>query len=399
MLNKKNKILLYSALVAIFFGVIIFIFNRNNTKNNENNKDTFSNILKKEKKIIERNSFLVEDDFGVTKKINIDSNEIADPNEVEKEDFSSFENFPKLNIEENSNFQKIGTIFSEDRKKVIASIAVYEKKEDSIEFDNMLYVDDYLCDINDKICEKTDILNNKYEGMDFDLKKDRASFIWNGFNYAEKLIFGYFIDNEVGGVAPFYVCNIEKNICNKTDGYDFFKENSIKAIVPNGSISPSAEKFAVISQNDESNVKTGEKWELFVFDISNINSPTKYDISIAIDKDDAVAYDSVNSVSWNGKEDTIAIGTARKIFLVDLNSGGLSLAYFTPIKDEDFYWNSSSLFFSSDGKYISFIDEDYDNVADDDSEDVSFVNILKKIDLENSNKITQILKGPGLSFY
>ncbi len=83
---------------------------------------------------------------------------------------------------------------------------------------------DYLCDVAKKTCQKTDLLTQAYQGLDVILQQNSALFAWDAFDESNNLLFGHSIDKNMNAAAPVYVCDIEKKVCNKTESYDSNKE-------------------------------------------------------------------------------------------------------------------------------------------------------------------------------
>jgi len=348
------------------------------------------NISEGSPKRIFENSVVLESEDGEIDKIDIYSGNILKANALDKLDFSEFAGLLKT-----EGVDQGIVIVSNDKQKAIVT---YVPNENEIESQSILSTDEYVCDIAEKKCEKSIFLSQSYEGVGDNLKK----IWWSKWDSVNNFLYGNIVDDNLGDIAPVYACNTQSKKCSKT------KEANDSFIIPAGSFSPSLNSFVVINQHDQVGVETGKNWELLLYANNDLENPLRtYDISVIIDRDENVAYDSVYSVAWSQDEKKIVIGTTRRIFLFDIDSGGLSLSYVVPVDGEgDFYWDSNKLFLSSDAKVIAFIDESdeevdlpTETVVDDEAELESVsINVLKKIDLENSNKVTEIFRGPGLSW-
>jgi len=220
---------------------------------------------------------------------------------------------------------------------------------------------EYLCDGLKKICEKVDILTKKYDGIE-DLE-DSESLLWSDWDAESKNIWGMVNDPERGGITPIYACDTQKSKCDKTSGSE-----SEEAIVPLGAISPSHEHFIVVKQNDEPNIKTGDRWELSVYSKNDFSKPlSNYDISSAIDHDEIIAYDGVKSIAWFEGDSKIIFATTRNIFSLDLQSKELKKIHTieSVSEDGDIYWDEGNIWVSADGSQLAFAGYSIDAVADD----------------------------------
>jgi hypothetical protein len=396
-----NKIVLVG--VVIFIGVLIFVVIRQNRKLTNG-----TSVSNEGKKISTKGNFenkvIVQFDDDSVKKVNVASGETEEVSAWEKEDYTDFAGLPKLGDDKKQDIEQTSVILSQDKGQSIVTVTVYDSSV--VLADNasppILSTVDYLCDIAKKDCKKTELLTQQYQGLDSALQKDGNAFAWTAWDSTRNLLFGHLVSQEVGDVSPIYACRTTDKTCNKTLGYDSKKDGDQVAVVPNGAFSPSLEKFVMIVQHDKPNQETGKNWEMLMYASDDLSNPVRtYDLSAIIDRDENVAYDAVHSVAWSAEENKLVIGTTRRIFMIDVESGSLSLVYIAPTNAEgDFYWDSSRLFLSPDAKAAVFVDEsdasDNSMVGDLNSNDVT-INVLRKIDLENANKVTELMSGPGLS--
>ncbi len=393
-MQKKYKIMLGGVFVIIIMAMIAGAMKNNQEKGASGNK----NNTHQADEAFENNVIVQSDD--ATDKIDIGTGTVAAANAVEKEDFSEFAGLPKMGMDGTRDIEQGITIISNDKSKAIVTVVDYalEKNENqSVGSQTILKTSEYLCDIAQKKCEASNLFSQEYQGLD---KKKSGSIWWLKWDSVKNILYGNIEDEKFGSIAPIYACDTQIRKCNNTGGIEVITDDDEHAIVPEGSFSPSLENFVMIKQHDKINVETGKLWELELYAADNLEKPLKtYDISAIIDRDENVAYDSVKSIAWSGDEKKIAIGTARRIFMFNVESGSLSLAYVAPTDMEgDAYWNSSELFLSPDAKFIAFIDESDEETDAINEEDRMPINVLKKIDLENSNKITELLRGPALDW-
>lgn len=410
MLNKK-KLFITVAIVSmiVIIGVLLVIF-KNDKKLTE--KITIFNGKEEDGgAVIFKDSVIVQDDNGVIKKVEIASGEMSEANPLEKNDFADFAGLPKMGIDGSKETAQKFILVSNDEQKAIVVVAVYDLGAQPNAFDGLppiLSSSEHVCDIAEKQCQTSELLSQAYQGLDPELQKEYGGIWWQKWDSEKNRLFAHLTGEGVGNASPVYICDIKSRKCDKTEGFDSLKDGDQRAVVTAGMFSPSLSKFVMINQHDEPNQETGKAWELLLYASSDLSAPARsYDISVIIDRDENVAYDGVQAVAWSGDEKKIAIGTSRRIFLFDVESGGLSLAYIAPTnKEGEFYWDGSALSLTNNSRYIAFIDsEEYLSGGDDEEEDLqtaeaenSYINVLKKIDLESGNQVSAILQGPGLSF-
>jgi len=343
-------------------------------------------------------------------KINLATGEKMPASALEQEDFSGFSGLPKLGDVWRPDIEQAGVLVSNDKSEAIVTVTPYDSSQTSnnnSDAQPVLSTDNYLCDIARKSCQRSDLLDQNYQGLDPLLQKNGDAFVWFKWDSAKKLLFGHILASDGPGASPVYACDIQNKACVKTEGYDSQKQGDARAVVPEGAVSPSLGKFVMVNQHDNPNVETGKQWDLLIYEGTDLSKPARsWDLSAIIDHDASVAYDSVWSVAWSSDEKKIAIGTTRRIFMFDVASGSLSLVYSAPAdSDGDPYWDSSALFMSPDSKYIAFIDsspdqlDDTDTATDQQTNDSS-LNALNKIDLQDGNVVSEVLeeKGLGLKF-
>jgi hypothetical protein len=364
-----------------------------------------------------KDSVTVQTDDGEFKKINIVNNIVGSTSALERRDFSNFSGLPKLGIKDDMDTAQAGVLIADDKSKAIVIISIEPVSLDNSQKDSNL--EEYICDIEEQKCSITNLLSQSYDGFD-DGQKKNESIWWLRWDSVKNNLYGYSVDNGIGGILA-YICDIQGKKCNKTDQIISSKNGSEQVLVPDNIFSPSLEKVVISRQHAKTDTETENSLELLLYATNNLETPLKtLDISVIIDQDENIEHTGVRSVAWSGDEKRLAIGTTRRIFMLDITSGAISLAYVAPADEEgDFYWDENSLFLSSDAKFITFVDEvdeidDLEDVDDVIAETVETdevaettevaetdrpsINVLKRIDLENSNEISELLRGPGLSF-
>lgn len=395
-MKNSYKFILSSFILIIAIGSTFLVLKRDKKSTNNNNSNSeLVRVFKEDKEI-------VQTDDGEFKNINIVDGTIKMASALERHDFSDFSGLPKLGMNDTTDTVQSGVLMANDESKAIVTIGVNSILVDDLQKNTE--ITEYLCDIKEKKCEISNILSQSYDGIDDNVQKENESMQWLKWDSVKNNLYGFRTDNSAGSFS-IYVCDIQNKKCNKTDEINSSADGAGQVIVPSGIFSPSLEKIALAHQDKQINSEASKSWELLLFANNNLTTPLKtFDISIVIDQDENAEYNGVRSVAWSGDEKKLAIGTTRRIFILDIESGSISLAYVAPADEEgDFYWDESSLFLSSDAKLITFIDEDNEvSDLDDTAEaidelDSPSINVLKKIDLENSNEISELFRGPGLS--
>ncbi|MFA5962200.1 MAG: hypothetical protein WC848_05955 [Parcubacteria group bacterium] len=330
-------------------------------------------------------------------KVDLLSGKVEATSLLEQSNFDSFEGFPVLGDNKNEDVEQGVTLLSPDERQALVTVTTYKSvallPKDADQ--PVLSVSDYLCEIENKSCSPSTLLSEIYQGIDPELQKRGTSLSWFRWNSQRNLLFGHLTFGDLGDVSPVYACDTQIKICNKTEGFDSLKVGDVSAVVPAGAFSPSLKSFIMINQHAKPNVEIGKQWELLLYASDDLLKPEKtYDISAAINQDEDSGYDSVRSVAWSKDEKRLALATNNRIFIFNFETGVLAPIYTDPATGEDDpSLDSSALFISSDGKYVAFIDSvDTTNEIEDEA-----YNVLKKIDLENNNEVTEILGDYGLS--
>lgn len=340
-----------------------------------------------------------------TQAVEIATSTLSEATPMERADFSGFKNFPILGPNDGKIVEQSEVLFSLDKSQAIVTISTYAGNEDSqvneTQSAGLLSSNDYLCSIDEKKCAPTDILKQNYHELEQVLQNENTSLFWSAWDSEKKILLGYLSLNDLGDSSPVYVCSTDTKNCSSTKGFNSLDNNEVHAVVPDNAFSPDLDKFVMIKQNDKPNEETGTKWELLLYDTENLSNPAKIiDLSMIIDHDPNVAYDSVQSVSWSGDEKKLAIGTSRRIFLLDLETESLGLVYIAPTnKEGDYYWDTSSLYLTPDAKFVALLTSP--NFASESNENSNgeeeLLNVLKKIELAKNNVATVIYSGKSLT--
>ncbi len=408
-----GKIVFVIFLIIILTGCFFYL-NKKKDGNKDNSLEkkvvTESKTTQKETPAYFPEYAVVETDTTLERAF-VSTGKIEPADMLEQENFNGFSGMPKLGINANKkeNLEQGNVFVSRDRSKAVVTIIAYDAKDVSNKTDEsqpILRLEHYICSIAEKSCQKTDILTQEYQGIE---PKEKENLLWSTWDSTKNLLFGYLVLNG-SDVSPVYVCDTQNKTCSKTEKINSLASDSERRIVPQGSFSPSLDRFIAINQHDVPYMEKGKLWELNLYASNKLSEPLRtYDISAAIEKDEKFSYDSVYSIAWSKDEKSIFFATIRKIFKFNLETEELSLIYTDPFEEEndvsdsvDLNLDSSALFLSPDEKYLAFVDssidenEEEDAAYEEDPDEASF-NTLKKIDLKNNNEITEILSDRGLS--
>lgn len=372
--NKKRAIfasliLLVSALIFGIWKTINFNDSKKNLSSKEVSYDVFSD------KII-----LFEEEKAL--KINLVNNEMEDAVETEKGNFDGFKGLPSLGFKDDEYLEISNVLNSKDKKQAIVQITSYEKKEkETIDPDSVKNISAFACQISEKKCIASDILSLQYEGLDPLLLKN-IPFVWTNWDPKNNMILGNFVTGVDGPV--FYVCNISEKKCNGVGA----KEEGSNFEVPNGAISPTMEKFALIKRNNDPQIKA----EMYLYSTSDVSQPLeKINVSSLINEE-RDGFEKISSIAWGKNGKRMAIGMDGGIFVLDVQNKSLALVYAAPIDDEnDYFWNSGELYLSPDENFIAFVDSD----SWIEEEDEEPINNLKKINID-TQEVSTVYSAKGL---
>lgn len=395
---KKNgtyKIIFFILIIIVIVSIVMFRYGKSGNKSagivtNFFNSES-DNVRDEE---VFKNFILVDGDEAV-QKINLENNKIVESSDFEKNDFTEFSGLPKFGEVDGKNVQQSFVLASQDSSSAIVIISKSDANSDVAENS------EYVCSVAEKKCDPSTLFFQNYEGINAGSSKQINVIAWVKWDSAKKLLYGHVSTEELGNSSPVYICNTVSKNCQKTVGYDSLEKGGVHAAAPTGTFSPALQKFVLINQYDKPNEETGKRWELLLYQSDDLTKPaSKFDISLAINASEDVAYDSVLSVAWSGDEKKLAIATSNKIFMFDFQTGKLKLIYAAPIDAEGNYaFDGTQLAFSNDGNYIVFADSEETVLGDgpEDEQDVEVTNVLKKIDLTKNNEITELIRGNNLS--
>lgn len=398
-MKKAYTFILYAALVLAIAAIATFVFFRFHGKKQQgaSGNNPGASAPQAAASLPWDGTVLVSADDGI-KKIDLATGQTHDASALQQEDFSGFAGLPKLGDDGKQDTEQADVLVSRGNSQAIVTVTAYA--DDASQ--SVVSSDDYVCDIAGKSCQKTDLLDQNYQGLDPQVQKNPSVFAWEAWDSAKNTLFGHLTTSDAGDVSPVYACDTQAKTCAETQGYDSQKPGDEKAVVPQGAFSPSLSQFVLVNQHDDPNNTTGKNWDLLLYSSSDCSKPTRsYDITVAIDRDPSVPYDSVYAVAWSNDEKTLAIGTTSRIFVMNLDSGSLKVAYVAPPDDNgDATWDTSALFLSPDGATLAFVDSSPvqpDSASTDQQASGDTLNALKKIDLAHGNVVGEVTEAQGLA--
>lgn len=234
-----------------------------------------------------------------------------------------------------------------------------------------------------------------YDGLDPMLQRADTSFSWLPFR-RDGTIFGYVVASDGYGVLSVYACDTVRRACERADVAGAGKgSEGDDPVLPEGAVSATGKKVALVFHHDTPYVETGIRWELAVLEMGKFAEASRMiDISAAIDRGAESDYDSVSSVAWSPDENRLAIATNRRVFIVDTRSGDMTAVFEVPISDgdEEPSWDNSTLVWSPGGRYIVFTGFSPASMTDEESGERQ-TDMLQYIDLEEGNAVRTLLQG------
>lgn len=299
---------------------------------------------------------------------------------TKNEDIYHFDGLPK---EQDGNKTKIildPALFSKDKTQVILRLFSYDSTQEINDEDCSSVIQDvkeYLCLMATKKCSTSSVLEEK-AGQEYPIW-------WRAWDSQKNLLFGHISGEGLGNSSPVFIYDITTKTVRQTVGYGNTNERDSKtwAKVLPGAFSPSLSKFVIVDF-------LGKK--IVLFNSSDLSQPARsYYFSLLDSK-----IDGISSTDWSPDETQLSVGTDNKIYILDLKSGQFSLKYTDLTQGRGaLYWDRNTAQFSPSGRFIYFVD--YEGYTDDPTDEWDTIDILKAIDLNNSDKIIEITRAPYLS--
>ncbi|MEK7463122.1 MAG: hypothetical protein AAB621_02030 [Patescibacteria group bacterium] len=316
---------------------------------------------------------------------------VLKPYKNDFEKIESFSGFPADKKTDKTDSFASRIFYSKDKSQAIVTLLVVDSTASPSEFDGsqpIIEKKEYLCILSVKQCQPSDLL--------FSAEEAEKDIFWFHWDSSKGLFYGHSAGEGVGNSSPVVIFDANKKTSQKTSGYGLEYYGEKRAEVPSGAFSPSLQKFIMIDEGRGENWKPegGNNWKLLLYYTNkehsdNLSRPFhSFDIS-SLEKD---KYDGVPSVNWSADEKLLAIGTDNRIYTLNLETGQISLKFEDKTKAKGgLYWDFNNLQFSPSNRFIVFVDYVYS--ADDIN---SQVQILKAIDLKNSDKIYDIISDQDL---
>lgn len=284
------------------------------------------------------------------KRISIPSGDVLDES-VAEPDFAKYSGLPRAIEAKGQTVSTRSLLSDRTGQNMIVDHTVLASAKPGAEPETVS-TGEFMCDSSAQSCTRSNVFGGRYRiGSNQNIAT--GELWWLGWSNAEKRLVGY-IASEENDPSSIYVCASDTNVCQVSGS----QGKRVTGNVVPGALSPSQQMVVLIDQHDTPNEVTGKTWDALVYDVTNLAEPKyRYDISALIDTDGAVGYDSVRSIGWEPGEERIALGTERKIALLDLKNGALT-PLFTDSKtdSEEGTWQNDALTFTSDGRFIVFVD-------------------------------------------
>lgn len=307
------------------------------------------------------------------------------------ENIKSFSGFPADKKTDKTDSFVSRIFYSKDKSQAIVTLLAVDSTVSPSEFDGsrpVIEKKEYLCILSVKQCHPSAMLSSA--------EKSEKNIFWFHWDSSKGLFYGHSAGEGVGNSSPVVIFDTNKKISQKTSGYGLEYYGEKRAEVPSGAFSPSLQKFIMIDEGKGKNWKQegGNNWKLLLYYTNkehsdNLSRPFhSFDIS-SLEKD---KYDRITSVGWSADEKLLAIGTDSRIYMLNLETGQISLKFEDKtVTKGGLYWDFNVLQFSESNRFIVFVDYIYPT-----NDPSNPVEILKVIDLKNSDKIYDIISDQDL---
>ena len=378
---QKNKIIIaVIVLVAVISIILGWKFSKNKLQNKKNNQEFV---------LINRSDGPYELNLS-TKELKSHTNIVTD--------FSEFSGLPRETKTSQISVMNISTILSQDKKKAVVISTTFDEAKESDEFNGSLPIviaSEFTCDIAIKKCTPTDMIASAYKAAGgAGAWYENSPYYWTKWDSNKNLLYGYLSGEGIGNASPIYIFNTLEKTLQKTNNYDSLNEKEKRAEVPAGTFSPSLARFVMIDENWNAG-KSGDKWDLLLYESNNISSPLKK-IDISVMKDASATANKIGSVAWSLDERLLVLETNKKIYTLNLDDEKIELRYSDTTEDNSGLWlDFNAVNLSSSGRYIIFVDYAKKTTIDEDSELIS--TIVTAIDLEDKNKLIELLQEDGVT--
>ncbi len=347
------------------------------------------------------NDTVLLDHMTETSEINIES-KVATIQEDTKTIFSQFKDYPKETRGKSTSIYAYPELISQDRTKAIVIARTIDETAVPNGFDGSMPVlkgEEFICDTATKACARSNILNSAHRAVG---EKSNwyyySIYAWNAWDSQKHLLYGHLQGEGIGNASPFFIYNTQTRVLEQTFGYNARNDHEKRAEVPGGALSPSLSKFIMIDEHVTSGTSSSTKWNILLYDTANLASPFKvFDIP-ELSKLNQMneGYDRISSVAWSKDEKHIALGTQRRLYMLDLETGVLTLRFVDNNKyDSGSYWDFNTLKLSQSGRYLVFVDYQKRTTP---LEANKMETVLVALDLKD-NKIIELLRESSISLH
>lgn len=330
------------------------------------------------------NDTIVLEKTGVVYEMDLVTKELK-PYVSPTDGFKTFAGLPKEEDNSQVSIKVWAFLLSADKTKVIVVSPTFDNTQQPSGFDGSLPIlraSEFMCTIATKKCTTTDSLEVAYKKVFGDTDQwfnfNMGMLSWYEWDSQKNLLFGHLSGEGIGNVSPVYIFNLNTRTLQQTLGYDSLNTQEKRAEVPEGAFGPLLDKFVMVHS-------TANTTSLLLYSSTDLTAPQKtYDISSTMD----ATAEEVRSVGWSADENSIVLSTTNQIYTFNLETGERVLRYTDPT--DSLY---DSVRFSSSERYIVFVNDlkqTYDGNPP---------TVLRTIDLQNNNKINNVLVENGIGLY
>lgn len=393
---RKYKTSMFSIVLLLAFLGIVFYFSYMKKAIPEGIRE--DDVMEKGEvdRAQERKESILIEINDVVKWVNVENGKLEDASDLEGYNFSGF-SFNKNSVGDealpNESSALARVLFSSDKKKAALTFDIFK----GVDFEEPIRTDEYLCYIAEKRCNSSQLLFQGYESDAGNMGKSNSNVWWEAWDSDRNELIGY-SQKEDGNLSSIYACSPESKKCRSNSAFSQNDDARISITVPNSFISPSMDKFAVVSQLLEEDDLARETWEVMLYETGNLDKPLKvFDLSGEIRKVIGDEFEQISSIAWSVDEKKLAIGMDSGIYILDLEDVKLQLVHrISADENEDRIWDSSSLVFSPDYRYLVFAGFSAASGVDEDT-DEEITDVLQKIDLQDGNKVSELIKGDSVT--
>jgi hypothetical protein len=290
------------------------------------------------------------------------------------ENFAEYNGIPKEEKSPTVNKEINLYLSSLDKTKFLVNYIITDLTSTVSDYDGsqtVLSLTKYICDKSNKTCVLSDLIN---KANSWNNKLGLPPIEWDWWNSNKKILFG----------SPIFNQNVAM--------YDY-QNNIYKSIKPEG------DKFYCVSANPTMDkIITCEDNKITLYD-NFLNKVRQYVISLKSTNIIKSNYEreSIDRVIWSPNEKTIyVVTTNHSVYSLDLMSGISTLVYQNNQQPYSSY-NLYNIELSSNGKYLVIVDYELKDAGTYKVKHDGLFNgktlVLKVVNLQQNNKISEIMRG------